>query len=101
MQPMKQINIYPRSWIFFHFGGEGCEDAILLFLCSYHVPQVLNAFHNNVPNRASIYPKSFAQCSPILPYIGGAKGEALHPHIEIVILGSLLRFSFWLMGQSK
>jgi hypothetical protein len=29
MQPMKRINIYPRSWIFFNFGGEGCEDEIL------------------------------------------------------------------------
>jgi len=92
----------PKKFNLFHFAGEECEDEILLLLCSYHVPQVLNAFHNNVPNRASIYPKSFAQSSPLLPYIGGAKGGALHPHIEIVILGSHLRFSFlWLMGQSK
>jgi hypothetical protein len=82
----------PKKLDLFSFGGEGCEDEIILFLCSYHVPQVLNAFHNNVPNRASIYPKSFAQSSPLLHCIGGAKGEALHPHREIVILGSLQFF---------
>jgi hypothetical protein len=34
-------------------------------------------------------PICFAQSSPLLTYIGGPKGEALHLYIEFSILGSL------------
>jgi len=47
-------------------------------------------------------PMGFAQSPPLLTYIGGPKGEALHLSIESSILGSLHSFNFFFaMGQSK
>jgi hypothetical protein len=44
-------------------------------------------------------PICFAQSPPLLTYIGGPKGKALHLSIESSILGSL--HSFFAMGQSN
>ncbi len=41
-------------------------------------------------------PICFAQSPPLLTYIGGPKGEALHLTIESSILGSLHRLNFFL-----
>jgi hypothetical protein len=46
-------------------------------------------------------PLCFAHSPPLLAYIAGPKGEALHYSIEISILGSLHRFKFFAMSQSN
>jgi hypothetical protein len=43
----------------------------------------------------------FAQSPPLLTYIGGPKGEALHLSIESSILGSLHSFNFFLQWANQ
>jgi hypothetical protein len=47
-------------------------------------------------------PICFAQSPPLLTYLGGPKGEAVHLSIKSSILGSLHGFNFFFaMGQSN
>jgi hypothetical protein len=46
-------------------------------------------------------PMGFAQSPPLLTYIGGPKGEALHLSIESSILGSLHSFNFLLQWANQ
>jgi hypothetical protein len=46
-------------------------------------------------------PICFAQNPPLLTYIGGLKGEALHLSIESLIFVSLDSFNFFLSGPIK
>jgi hypothetical protein len=47
-------------------------------------------------------PICFAQSLPLLTYIGGPKGEALHVFIDFSILGSFHSFNFFFaLGQSN
>jgi hypothetical protein len=65
-------------------------------LCYLQVPsefpsgsQSSQCVPKGVPNSFSLYPICFAQSPPLLTYIAGPKGEALHPSIESFILGEL------------
>ncbi len=71
-------------------------------MCSYHVPLVPIVFPKGVPNSSSVYPISFAQSSPHLTHIyRWAKGEAIHLHIEIVILGNFQNLIFKIGSSFK
>jgi hypothetical protein len=43
-----------------------------------YVLKIPNVFPKGVPNNTSLYPICFVQSPPILTYIGGPKGDALH-----------------------
>ncbi len=85
----------------FFEGGAVWERIFSFFLCS---DMFLSSSHQ-VPNVFLIAPHfnpiCFAQSPPLLTYIGGPKGEALHLSIESSILGGVHSFNFLLMGQSN
>jgi len=86
-------------------------------LCSQHVPFKFSMDSHQIPNMFPRFPMCsrrafptaprfnltcFAQSPPLLTYIGGRKGGALHLFIESSTLGSLHSFNFSLaMGQSN
>jgi hypothetical protein len=92
------------------------ECNFSFFLCSQHVP-LSSQWVNNMYTRCPMCsprvfpiapcfnPVCFAESPPLLTYIGGPKGEALHLSIESSILGSLHTFNFFffffVMGQSN
>ncbi len=88
-----------RIFFIFHLFPVGSHQVLNTFLgfpmCSPRVFPIAPHFN----------PISFAQSPPLLTYIGGPKGEALHLSVESSILGSLLVstlfFFFFAMGQSK
>jgi len=88
-------------------GGGGVWERIFfifpLFLtCSFQVPIRFPMCSPRVfPIAPHFNPICFAQSPPLLTYIGGLKGEALHLSKESSILGGLHRFNFLLMGQSN
>jgi hypothetical protein len=53
----------------------------------------------NVSLAPRFNPICFAQSPPLLTYIGGPKGEALHHSIESSIVGSLHSFDFFFFGD--
>jgi hypothetical protein len=99
------------------FLGTKEEIELFLFMCSHHVPTLFPMMSFKLPMMFLKFPMCSPRVFPIanhfipcpLPkvlhfvtYTGSWKGEALHPHIEIAILGSLPSFFFGLMMyQSK
>jgi hypothetical protein len=95
-------------------GGGACFP---FSLCSQHVPFKFSMDSHQIPNMFPRFPMCsrrafptaprfnltcFAQSPPLLTYIGGRKGGALHLFIESSTLGSLHSFNFSLaMGQSN
>ncbi len=77
------------------FGGEGGKKKI--FFIFPLLQQVLNVF----PIAPCFNPICFAQSPPLLTYIGGPKGEALHLSIESSIFVSLHSFKKYLPGPIK
>jgi len=79
-------------------GGGGGEDFFFVFplfpTCSFQVP-------NGFPIALCFNPICFAQSPPLLTYIGGPKGEALHLFIESFILRSLHNFNFILQWANQ
>jgi len=69
-------------------------------MCSHQVFNVFPRFPMCSPKVFPIAlcfnPICFAQSPPLLTYIGGPKGEALHFSIESSTLGNLHRFNFFL-----
>ncbi len=93
--------------LFFKASGWG-EDFFSFSLCSQHVPFKLPMGSYQVPNMFPRFPIAprfnpicFAQSPPILTYIGGPKGEALHLSIESSILGSLHSFNSFLWWANQ
>jgi hypothetical protein len=108
---MRGLNIHPRWFIFFPF--ERCVRIYcfncfvpICFQCcslgSQWVPYDVPPIPKGVPGNTSFYPISFAQKFSPSHLYWQAKEDALHPYIEIAILGSLqVSVSFWVVGQSK
>ncbi len=92
----KRLNFFIRVF-------PSCSQSIPnnVLQVTHDVPQVPNVFPQGVSNSKSLYPMSFAQSSPLCHLYKLVKVEALHPHIEIAILGSLPSFFFGMMYQSK
>ncbi len=100
MQPMgrlsmhsKCLDIFPfKFWVcgggfFFHFSFVPFKFP----MCSPRVFPIAPPFN----------PICFSQSPPLLTYIGGPKGEALHISIESFILGNLHRFNFFLRWANQ
>ncbi len=119
MQPMGRLSMHSTclDFIFllsFEKGGEG-RGFFSFFLCSQHVPFKFPMGSHQVPNMFQMCssrvfliaprfnPIYFAQSPPLLTYVGGPKGEAVHLSMESSILGSLHGFQlfFFVMGQSN
>jgi hypothetical protein len=79
-----------------------------VFLCSHHVLSLLSMmflrfpmgsfimFPKGVPNSSSLYLISFAQSSPLLIYIGEAKGRPSILTLKLPFWGaSQVSVSFW------
>jgi hypothetical protein len=109
MQSMGRLSIHSKCLEFFlkkfWVGGWGGGDFFLFLLFpsgSHYVPYVLNVFPRVFPIAPRFNPICFAQSPPLLTYIAGAKGEALHLSIESSILGRLHSFNFFfVMGESN
>ncbi len=94
-------NVFPMGFLL-SFGGEtgggGRGRFFSFFLCSNRFamcsPWVF-------PIAPCFNPICFAQSPPLLTYIGGPKGEALHLSIESSIFVSLHSFNFFLPGPIK
>ncbi len=94
MQPMGKLNLYSRCVVFlFLSGGEGRGRFFSFFLCSNRFPMCSPWVFLIAP---CFNPICFAQSPPLLTYICGPKGEALHLSIESSIFGSLHSFNFFL-----
>ncbi len=104
----------PSAFIFFllSFGWVGERDFFTFHLfptCSIQCShQVLNIFHRFPICSSMVFPITphfnpicFAQSPPLLTYIPGPKGEALHLSLESPTLGSLHSFNFFLNGPTK
>jgi hypothetical protein len=99
-------------------GSACCQNAFIFFLLSFlfgvgrgrgrgsriffHFSFVPNMFPRFPMCSPSVFPIAphfnptcFAQSPPLLTYIGGPKGEALHLSIESSVLGSLGSFNFF------
>ncbi len=107
MQPVGRLSMHSKCLDFF-LGGGGEEGGFfpLFSTCSHHVPNMFPMFSMCSPRvllRAPRFnPLCFAQSPPLLTYIGGPNGEALHLSMESSILGSLHSFNFFVvMGQSN
>jgi len=101
------------------FLGTKEEIELFLFMCSHHVPTLFPMMSFKLPMMFLKFPVCSPRVFPIanhfipcpLPkvlhfvtYTGLWKGEALHPHIEIAILGSLPSFFFlvwWCTNQNS
>jgi hypothetical protein len=104
---VKSMNEKPRVgfffwlWNFITWGG-----FLSFFLSSQHVPFKFSSGSQYVPKVPNVFliaphfnPICFTQSLPLLTYIGGPKGETLHPSIVSCILGSLYSFNcFFVMG---
>ncbi len=107
IQPMVRLSMHSKCFDFFllSFGWVG-EDFFIFHLFP-SVPNLFPGFPMCSPRVFPIAPHFnpiyFAQSPPLLTYIGGPKGEALHLSIESSILGSLhcFNFFFFVMGQSN
>jgi len=103
MQPMGRLSVHSKCLIFFLLSfGVGGEDFFSFFwgfpACSLQVPTGSQC----VPNSTSFNPICFAQSPPLLTYIAGPKGKALHLSLESFIWWSLHSFNiFFVMGQSN
>ncbi len=87
---------------FFHFSF----DPNMFPSSSHRVlnmfPRFLMCFPRAFPIAPRFNPMCFAQSPPLLTYVGGPKGEALHLFLESSILGSFHSFFFFfVMGQSN
>jgi hypothetical protein len=86
------------------------------FFCSQHVPfkfpmgshQVLNMFPRFPMCSPRVFliaphfnPICFAQSPPLLTYIGGPKGKALHLSIKSSILGNFHSFNFFVWKANQ
>ncbi len=100
MQPMGRPSMHSKYIDFFPFkfsvvgpgGGAGGFFLFPLFpTCS---PRVF-------PIAARFNPICFAQSPPLLTYIGGPKGRALHLSIGSSMMGSLHSSICFAMGQSN
>jgi len=110
LSPMRWLNIHPRGFIFLPSGEGGGEwegGILLIFVsssCSQSVPndvpQVFNIFHRLFPIAFYFVSYHFPKFSPSHLH-RWAKGKALNPHTETVILGSLPSFSFFLVIAKK
>ncbi len=71
--------------------------------CSLQVPNMFPRFPLCFPRVFPIHfnPICFAQSPPLLTYIGGPKGKALHLSIESFILGSLHGCNFFLWWANQ
>ncbi len=98
----RQILIF----FFFNFKIFLWEDSFQFFFhCSQHVPIKFPRFSLCSPRVFPIAPcfnpLCFAQSPPLLIYIHGPKGKALHLSIETSILRSLHSFNFFCNGPIK
>jgi hypothetical protein len=75
-------------------GGGGGRILFSFFFCSQHVPF-------KFPIALCFNPICFALSPPLLTYIGGPKGEALHLFIESFILRSLHNFNVILQWANQ
>jgi hypothetical protein len=101
MQPMGRLSMHSKclDFIFLSFKGGGriFFNFPLFPTCSLQVPIRFPMCSPRVfPIAPHFNPICFAQSSPLLTYIGGPKGEALHLYIESSILGGLHSFNFLL-----
>jgi len=112
-QPMGRLSIHSKCLDFFSFKSWGGGERIFFHfsfvpnMVPFKFPLCSICLHC-VPRR--VFPIAlcfnficFAQSPPLLTYISGPKGEALHLSIESSILGSLHSFNsffFVAMGQS-
>jgi hypothetical protein len=105
----------------FKFWGRGERGERIFFLFSFvgnmfpsssqwvpppnQVPNMFPKFPMCSPRMSPIAPHfnrlCFAQSPPLLTYISGPKGEALHCSIESSVLGSLHRFNFFLWWANQ
>jgi len=104
MQPMGRLNMHSKCLVFFlkvFFGGGGGR---IFFLFTF-VPNMFLSSSHQVPNVFPLAPRfnpiCFAQSPPLLTYIGGQKGEALHLSRESLFLGSLHSFNFFLRWANQ
>jgi hypothetical protein len=87
-----------NALIFFYYISEkgGAGEFFSFFLCSqlvlFKFPMCSTKGLSIAPRFNPIY---FAQSPPLLTYLGGPKGEALHLSIKYCILGSLYSFNFY------
>jgi hypothetical protein len=106
MQPMGRLSMHSKCLDFFLSGGGGAGGRGRIFsftnmfpirsLGSPCVPQGCSQYH------LALIPYLLPQSPPLLTYIGGPKGEALHLSMESSILGSLASFNFfWGHGPIK
>jgi hypothetical protein len=110
---------YTQSALIFlkiYFGWWGCGGFFSFFLCSQHVPFKFSMGSHQVlkmslrfsmcsqrvfPIAPRFNPICFAQSPPLLTYIGGLKGEALHLSRESSIYGSLILSTLFFICQSN
>ncbi len=113
MQPMGGLNMHSKCLVFFFFhlsfGLGEVGGFFSFFLCSQHVlfkfPMDSIRFpmcsSKVFPIAPPLNPICFAQSPPLLTYMGGPNGEALHLSIESFILGNLDSFNFFGDGPIK
>jgi len=105
MQPMGRLSMHSKCLEFFlsSFGGQ--EDFFKNSFVPKCVPFKFPMGSHQVPSVFPIAPHfnpmGFAQSPPVLTYIGGPKGEALHLSIESSILGSLHSFNLFLQWANQ
>ncbi len=108
VQPMRRLNMHSNFFLLSlgvggEEGGGGFFFNFPLFLtCSLEVPIRFPLCSPRVfPIAPCFNPTRFAQSPPLLTYIGGPKGEALHFSIGSSILRSLDSFNFFCDGPIK
>ncbi len=91
-------NVFPMGFLL-NFGGEGGRKRFFsFFLCSNRFPMCSPWVF---PIALCFNLICFAQSPPLLTYIGGPKGEALHLSIESSIFVNLHSFNFFLSRPIK
>jgi hypothetical protein len=109
MQPMGRLSMCSKCLDFFSFkfGGGAVGEGFFFFLplfptCSFQVPIRFPICSPRVsPTAPRFNPICFAQSPPLLTYIGGQKGEALHLSREFLFLGRLCSFNFFLQWGNQ
>ncbi len=110
-----EIEISCSQWV----GSTCTQSSLIIFLLSFgwgeegedffHFPFVPNMFPRFPMCSPKVFPIAphfnpicFAQSPPLLTFVAGPKGEALHLSIESSILGSLHSLNFFsVMGESN
>ncbi len=96
MQPMGRLSLHSRCLV---FGGRGERGRFFSFsLCSNRFPMCSPWVF---PIALCFNLICFAQSPPLLTYIGGPNGEALHLSIESSIFVNLHSFKFFLPRPIK